>query len=129
MTIGERIKQRRIELNLTQEELAKRLGNKTRASVCTVERDKEDLTTTRIMMYAKALECTPAYLMGWEDAEKKITGKTPEENKQALITRMVMDDVFWNYAKLMYFLPQHAKEKVYDFIDYTNDREANDGNS
>ena len=67
MTIGERIKQRRIELGLTQEELALRLGNKSRASVCTVEKNKEDLTTTRIRQYAEALETTPSYLMGWED--------------------------------------------------------------
>ena len=65
MTIGERIKQRRQELGLTQEELARRLGNKTRASVCTVERDKEDLTTDRVEKYAAALECSPAYLMGY----------------------------------------------------------------
>lgn len=66
--IGLRIKARRIELNLTQEELAARLGNKSRASVCTVENGKEDLTTTRIKQYAAALECDPSYLMGWADA-------------------------------------------------------------
>ena len=67
MTIGERIKQRRQELGLSQEDLAKRLGNKSRASVCTVEKDKEDLTTDRIRKYAEALETTPSYLMGWEE--------------------------------------------------------------
>ena len=66
MTLGQRIRERRKELGLSQEELAKRLGNKSRASVCTVEKDKEDLTTTRIRQYAEALECSPAYLMGWE---------------------------------------------------------------
>ena len=65
MTIGQRIKQRRKELGLTQTELAHRLGNKSKVSVCTVENDKEDLTTDRIRKYADALECTPAYLMGW----------------------------------------------------------------
>ena len=67
MTIGERIKQRRLELGLSQQDLAERLGNKSRASVCTVEKDKEDMTTDRIRKYAEALETTPAYLMGWED--------------------------------------------------------------
>lgn len=67
MTIGQRIRERRKELGLSQEELARRLGNKSRASVCTVEKDKEDMTTTRIKQYADALETTPAYLMGWED--------------------------------------------------------------
>lgn len=80
MTIGERIKQRRNELRLTQEELAKRLGNKSRASVCTVEKDKEDLTTDRIVKYAKALECSPAYLMGWA-SDAKSTEADPIEIK------------------------------------------------
>ena len=66
MTIGERIRNRRKELGLSQEELAQRLGNKSRASVCTVEKDREDMTTTRIRQYAEALETTPAYLMGWD---------------------------------------------------------------
>ena len=67
MTIGKRIRDRRKELGLTQEELAKRLGNSSRASVCTVENDREDLTTTRILKFASALDVSPAYLMGWED--------------------------------------------------------------
>ena len=66
MTIGERIAARRKELGLSQEELAKRLGNKSRASVCTVEKGKEDLTTSRLLAYARALDCTSEYLMGWE---------------------------------------------------------------
>lgn len=69
MTTGERIRKRRQELGLTQEELANKLGNKSRASVCTVENGKEDLTTTRIRQYAEALECSPAYLMGWTNEE------------------------------------------------------------
>ena len=64
MTIGERIRNRRKELGLSQEELANRLGNKSRASVCTVEKDRGDMTTEQIKKYAEALETTPAYLMG-----------------------------------------------------------------
>ena len=67
MSIGQRIKHRRIELGMSQEELAHKLGNKSRASVSTVEHDKEDLTTDRIRKYAEALETTPAYLMEWVD--------------------------------------------------------------
>ena len=81
MTIGERIKQKRLELGLSQEELAHRMGNKSRASICTVENDKEDLTTTRIRKFAEALNTTPGYLMGWEDdgiptVVKKVPDKT-----------------------------------------------------
>lgn len=90
MTIGERIKQRRLELGLTQTELANRLGNKSRVSVCTVEKDKEDLTIERIKKYAKALEVSPTYLMGFEkntytpsNAEFEIT--LTDENGQTCI--------------------------------------------
>ena len=77
MTIGERIKNRREELGLTQQELAERLGNKSRASVSTVEHDKEDMTTTRIRQYADALQTTTSYLMGWEE----IPALDPQEKK------------------------------------------------
>ena len=68
MTVGERIKERRIELGLTQSDLAKRMGYSSRAAICTVEKNKEDLTTARIRKYAEALQTTPAYLMGWDAA-------------------------------------------------------------
>lgn len=78
MTIGDRIRERRKELGLSQLDLALRLGNKSRASVCTVEKNKEDLTTDRIRKYAEALETTPAYLMGWEDTESEEYYVNPE---------------------------------------------------
>lgn len=72
MTIGERIKQRREELNLTQEELARKLGYKSRTAISNVEKNKEDLTSTRIRKFAEALEVTPGYLMGWEGLDEVI---------------------------------------------------------
>ena len=71
MTTGERIKHRREELSLTQAELAERMGYKSRAAISNVEKDKEDLTISRIRKFAVALECSPSYLMGWEDPEVK----------------------------------------------------------
>lgn len=65
MDIGDRIKIRRIDLGMTQTELAHVLGYKSKAAISTVENNKEDMTTERIKKYAKALKTTPAYLMGW----------------------------------------------------------------
>ena len=68
MEIGERIKQRRLELNLTVDELAKRLG-KNRATIYRYEsNDIENFPTTILEPLAKALDTTPAYLMGWEES-------------------------------------------------------------
>ena len=100
MTIGERIKNRRIELGLTQTELAVRMGKKSRVSVCTVEKDKEDLTTTRIRAYAEALECSPAYLMGWEDREDE-TNKAMELYAQYESLPPDKQTAFLNYLKFL----------------------------
>ena len=67
MTIGERIKQRRIELNMTQDELAKRTGYKSRSSINKLETARA-LPSRKIEKMAEALECRPAYLMGWTDS-------------------------------------------------------------
>ena len=69
MTIGERIKERRKELGLSQQELADRIGVTSRTSVCTVEKDREDLTLERLRRYADALGVTPSYLMGWDNVD------------------------------------------------------------
>lgn len=65
--LGKRIKKRRIELNLTQEELAQRMGYKSKAAICKVESGEDNITSDRIRKFSDALETTPAVLMGWED--------------------------------------------------------------
>ena len=70
MTIGERIKQRRLELGLTQTELAHKMGITSKTTICKAETTDFNPTTDRVREFAKALECTPAYLMGWEDVRE-----------------------------------------------------------
>lgn len=81
MTIGERIKQRRIELGLTQTELAHKMGLTSKTTICKAETTDFNPTTDRVREFAKALECSPGYLMGWEDdgiptVVKKVPDKT-----------------------------------------------------
>lgn len=66
MSIGDNIKRRREELALTQEELAKKLGFKNRSTVNKWEKDGSSLKQKRIEEIANVLNCSPAYLMGWE---------------------------------------------------------------
>lgn len=69
MTIGDRIKSRRIQLGMTQEELALKLGYKSKSSINKIEIGVQDLPQKKIEAFAKALETTPAELMGWTDSE------------------------------------------------------------
>ena len=66
-TIGSRIRNRREELGLSQDELGKRLGYKSRSSINKIELDQRNLTQSKIKAIADALDTTPAYIMGWED--------------------------------------------------------------
>lgn len=65
--IGEKIKKRRDELGLTQEELASKLGYKSKSTINKIELGINDISQTKVVTFAEALETTPAFLMGWED--------------------------------------------------------------
>ena len=66
MKIGERIKSRRIELNITQDELARRLGYSDKSSISRIENSSK-LTLNKVQLLADALNVSPSCLMGWED--------------------------------------------------------------
>lgn len=67
MTIGERIKELRVSLNMTQDELAKLTGYKSRSSIQKIESGERDITQSAIVAFAKALKTTPSVIMGWEE--------------------------------------------------------------
>lgn len=70
MTIGERIKQRRMELGLSVDEVAEKLG-KNRATIYRYESNEiENLPVGTLEPLAKILETTPAQLMGWDYEEQ-----------------------------------------------------------
>lgn len=73
MTFGQRVKARREELEMTQEELANKIGYKSRASINKIELGKRNMKQSQIAELAKALRTTPAYLMGWQTEEGKET--------------------------------------------------------
>ena len=79
MTIGERIKQRRLELGYTQDELAKKCGYKSRSSINKIELSRA-LPLPKVTLMAKALECSESYLMGWTDEGFEFSTATKFEN-------------------------------------------------
>lgn len=67
MEIGQIIKKRREELEMSQEELAFKAGYKSRSSINKIEVDGRGLPQSKIKAIAEALKTTPAFLMGWEE--------------------------------------------------------------
>lgn len=73
MSIGERIKNRRKELKLSVDEVAKKLG-KNRATIYRYESDEiEDMPISVIADLAKILDVDPGFLMGWTDLKEDLT--------------------------------------------------------
>ena len=63
MTIGQRVKIRREELGMSQEELATKVGYKSKSSINKIELGFRVLTQSKIKVIADALETTPSYIM------------------------------------------------------------------
>lgn len=70
MKLGDKVKQRRLELGLTQEELAKKMGYSSRVSINKIEMGRP-ISQKIIYRLATALNVSVAYLMDWEETESK----------------------------------------------------------
>ena len=62
--LSRRILQRRLELGLSQEELAQRMGYRSKSSITKLEKGVNDIPQAKLEELAAALETTPAYLLG-----------------------------------------------------------------
>ena len=67
LQIYKNIKKRRKELDMTQTELAKKLGYTDKSMISKIENGLIDLPQSKIMAFADALSIPPGDLMGWED--------------------------------------------------------------
>lgn len=69
MTLGDRIRSRREELRMSQEELATRLGYKSRSTIAKIESGENDLTQSKIVAFAEALNTTARWLLDYDDSD------------------------------------------------------------
>lgn len=63
MAIGDRIKERREQLGITQQQLAERLGYKSKSTINKIEMGINGISQKKIVDFAKALQTTIEYLM------------------------------------------------------------------
>lgn len=105
--IGDRIKERREYLKMSQDDLAKKLGYKSRSSINKIERDASGLPQSKIVAIANALNTTPAYIMGWE-SDKPETSKKIDATTDVLI-RMETDK---QYSELVLTLYKMDNDKL-----------------
>lgn len=76
MTINERIRRRREELGMTQDELAKKCGYKSRTSINKIEIGGRPLMQDKVLIFARALSMSPAELLGWGNEDIALPSDT-----------------------------------------------------
>lgn len=65
--IGKQIKKKREELGWTQEELASKMGYKSKSTINKIELGINDVAQTKIVKFADILGTSIPYIMGWDD--------------------------------------------------------------
>lgn len=74
MALGENIKQARMKAQISQDELAKRLGYKSRSTIAKIESGENDLTQKKVAAFAKALNVSIDFLMDGNGNENNSQG-------------------------------------------------------
>lgn len=120
MTMGEQIKQLRLERNMTLEEL----GNKVGVGKSTVRKWENGMIANmrrdKIAKLAFALDVSPAYLMGWEQSNEvpvNIIKKVPSKQEELIsvydqLSSRNQDKVL-TYSKSL-LTKQQLDEEVYE---------------
>ena len=105
---GKRVREKRIELNMTQEELATKSGYTSRSSINKIELGLVDLPQSKIIALADALMTTPTYLM-------KISGEV--ESSDFPILRPIRLKKFRMLGEIACGEPIFANEDHETYID------------
>lgn len=83
---GNRVKEKRLELNMTQEELAIKSGYTSRSSINKIELGLVDLPQSKISSIASALNVSPAYLLGFTQ-NRDLNGASYDEIRPVRLKR------------------------------------------
>jgi transcriptional regulator with XRE-family HTH domain len=109
--VGQNIAAARKRAGITQEELASRVGYKTKSAINKIELGIRDLPQKKIAAFADALGVTPGHLMGWDE-------KPAEELQDmgALAAHLLMDPAAMEVAQKFMAMDESDRQAVRDFM-------------
>lgn len=121
-TIGEKIKLARTYKEWSQEELAKRMGYKSKSTINKIELGINDVSQSKVVKFAEALDVTVPFLMGWLDEDKFPDNPRMMTEKQIQYNAyskeiMETDEKFMDVLIKYHDLPSKDKERFYDYWD------------
>lgn len=110
MELADKVRSRREELRLTQEELAQRMGYKSRVSINKIENGRA-VSQKIIVRLAEALDVTVPYLMGWDE-------KPAEELQDmgAMAAQLLMDPAAMEVMQKYMAMDESDRQAVRGFM-------------
>lgn len=106
MEIGEKIKKRRMELGMSQRELARRMGYSDNSTLARIEQGKVDVYQNKIVQFSEVLGVSVAYLMDWEEEQKK------NDIQADIILKMRTDSDFMSVVETLYKLDKDKLQSI-----------------
>jgi len=94
--LGKKIKQRREELGLSQDELARMLGYKHKSSINKIELGAADVPRAKVPAFAKALGMTAIEFSGWTEERKALSFSYCMEQQMRILGWVVLYDADGN---------------------------------
>lgn len=91
MELGNKVKKRREELGLSQEDLAIKMGYKSRSSINKIENGRP-ISQKIIVRLAEILNVSIAYLMGWEENIENKPVETANKLADLVLSLECMED-------------------------------------
>ena len=111
ISVGKNIAAARKRAGMTQEELASRVGYKTKSAINKIELGIRDLPQKKIAAFAKALGVTPGHLMGWDEKPA-----ADLQDMGALAAELIMDQDAMEMARAYMAMSDSDRQAVRDFM-------------
>ncbi len=108
--ISDRICMRRLQLNMSQDELAKKLGYKTRSTIAKIEAGVNDVSSAKLCDIAKALSVSPEYLLSGSTSNQEVFVAKENEEFNRLFSLLYEDEKEIIVAAIKGILKRHQLE-------------------
>lgn len=118
MDLANKVRTRRCELGLSQEELARRMGYNSRTSINKIENGRP-CSQKIIARLADALDVSIAYLMGWDEKIAEDPVGTAERHLEIILDEDI-SEIFEDFKKL----DKKKRKIVKDLVKSLADAEA-----
>lgn len=110
MKIGEKIKQRRLELGWSQRDLAAKMEYSNHSTIGRIESGSVDIPQSKIVKFSEVLGVTIAYLMDWEEVQKK------NDTLSDIVLRMRNDDIFMKAVESLHQMDSGKLSNLLAFL-------------